>query len=112
MHRFEKWRDALQVAGDARSVIGVMEDYVDSLSPDVRAVIPLECQEGMRQRPLDIPAIAVCLLRTELTHGGSSEEWQLLHGVAHTFVLGATRLTLVHRDYVLVGERSCGGAPS
>ncbi len=102
MHRFQKWRDALQIAPDVKAVSGVMQDYVATLSPEDLEHIPAPCSAAMRTSPLDIPAIAVCLLQAELSWSGRPEAWAVLHDVAHTFALAATRLTMVQRDAVLV----------
>ena len=95
MHRFQKWRDALQIAPDTKAVMGVMREYVETLPPDVLDVLPSECGEALREHPLDVQCIAVCLLRAELSWGGSAASWQILHDVAHIFALAATRLTLL-----------------
>ena len=102
MHRFQKWRDALQIAPDVKSVAGVMQDYVQTLTPEDLEHIPGSCAAAMQTSPLDIPAIAVCLLQAELSWSGSAEAWRVLHDVAHTFALAATRLTLVQREPFLV----------
>ena len=102
MHRFKKWRDALQIAPDAKAVAGVMQEYVTTLVPEELEHIPPACSAAMRVSPLDIPGIAVCLLQAELSWKGSAEAWAVLHDVAHIFALAATRLTLVQREPVLV----------
>ena len=102
MHRSQKWRDALQIAPNAKAVIGVMQEYVTTLTPEELEQIPAACRGNIRATPLDIPAIAVCLLQAELSWKGRPEAWRVLHDVAHIFALGATRLTLVQRDSVLV----------
>jgi len=98
MHRFQKWRDALHIAPDARAVEGVMKDYVRTLSPEVLAVLPADCRSGMDAVPIDIPAVAVCLLQFELRFRGEPESGAMLHDVAHIFALAATRLTLTQRE--------------
>jgi hypothetical protein len=102
MHRFQKWRDALQIAPDAKAVAGVMQDYVGTLAPEDLEHIPASCLAAMRASPLDLPAIAVCLLQAELSWKGAPEAWAVLHDVAHIFALAATRLTLVQPEPVIV----------
>lgn len=102
MHRFQKWRDALQLAPDVKAVCGVMQEYVTTLAPEDLENIPAACRAAMHASPLEIPAIAVCLLQAELSWKGRPEDWAVLHDVAHTFALAATRLTLVQRESVLV----------
>jgi hypothetical protein len=102
MHRFQKWRDALQIAPDVKAVTGVMQDYVTTLQPDELERIPEACRQALSEVPLDIPAIAVCLLQSELGWKGDPQAWGVIHDVAHTFALAATRLTLVQRGTLLV----------
>lgn len=102
MHRFQKWRDALQLAPDVKAVCGVMQEYVTTLTPRDLEHIPAPCRAAMRATPLEIPAIAVCLLQAELSWKGSPEAGGVLHDVAHIFALAATRLTLVQREPLLV----------
>lgn len=94
MHRFQKWRDALQVAPNEAAVIGVMHNYVESLPDAVRAILPRECHDAL-EPPFDVSHAAVTLLRAELFHKGRDEERQLLHEVAHTFAVAAVRLATV-----------------
>jgi len=102
MHRSQKWRDALQLAPNAKAVAGVMQEYVTTLTSTDLEHIPGPCRAAMRESPLDVPAIAVCLLQSELSWKGRPEAWAVLHDVAHIFALAATRLTLVQRESVLV----------
>jgi hypothetical protein len=98
MHRSQKWRDALQLAPDTKTVAGVMQEYATTLTPMDLEHIPAPCRAAMGESPLDVPAIAVCLLQCELSWKGSPEAWAVLHDVAHIFALAATRLTLVQRE--------------
>ncbi len=102
MHRFQKWRDALQLAPNPKAIAGVMQEYVATLTPEDLEHIPATCRGSIRANPADIPSIAVCLLQAELSWKGTPEAWRVLHDVAHIFALAATRLTLVQRDSVLV----------
>jgi hypothetical protein len=102
MHRFQRWRDALQLAPDVKAVSGVMQEYVATLTPEDLEHIPAPCRAALFETPLDVPGIAVCLLQAELSWKGRQEDWALLHDVAHIFALAATRLTLVQREPVLV----------
>ena len=94
MHRFQKWRDALQVAPNEAAVIGVMHNYVESLPDVVRAILPRECTEALKP-PFDVSHAAVTLLQAELFHRGDEEERKVLHEVAHTFAVAAVRLASV-----------------
>jgi hypothetical protein len=102
MHRFQKWRDALQLAPDVKAVGGVMQEYVATLTPADLEHMPAPCRGALRESPLDVPGIAVCLLQAELSWKGGPEAWAVLHDVAHIFALAATRLTLVQREPAMV----------
>lgn len=90
MHRFKKWRDALQVAASQRSVTRVMRDYARALPADVRATLPADCQYALDD-PIDVQEAAVTLVQAELAYTGSGSETDLLHEIAHTFAAAAVR---------------------
>ena len=94
MHRFQMWREALLLAPDARTVNGLMRDYVQAIGP-VLATLPAESRR-LLEGDLDVQAIAVALLREELRFDGREEERHLLHEIAHTFASAAVRITLLH----------------
>jgi len=98
MHRFQKWRDALQVAPNVDKVAGIMEDYVSAIAASASA-LPQDCQEILACRPLDIQEAAVTLLHAELDFRGSHEASDFLHEVAHTFAAASVRMTLLHGTY-------------
>ena len=80
MHRFQKWRDALQVAVSQRSVTRVMREYARALPAEVRATLPAECQYVLDD-PIDVQEAAVTLVQAELAHVGT----------ARTFAAAAVR---------------------
>lgn len=90
MHRFQKWRDALQVAVSQRSVTRVMREYAHALPAEVRATLPAECQYALDD-PIDVQEAAVTLVQAELAHVGTARESELLHEIAHTFAAAAVR---------------------
>jgi hypothetical protein len=90
MHRFQKWRDALQAAGSQRSVTRVMREYAHTLPDEVRASLPEPCRDALAD-PIDVLAAAVTFLHAELAHVGPGEEQAFLHEIAHTFAAAAMR---------------------
>lgn len=90
MHRFQKWRDALQVAASQRSVTRVMRDYARALPAAVRATLPEACQYALDD-PIDVQEAAVTLVQAELAYTGTDGETELLHEIAHTFAAAAVR---------------------
>lgn len=90
MHRFQKWRDALQLAASQRSVTRVMRDYAQALPPEVRRTLSPDCQYALAE-PIDVQLAAVTLLQAELAHVGTSRETETLHEIAHTFAAAALR---------------------
>jgi len=95
MHRFQKWREALQLAPDTNTVHGIVRDYVDAIRPIV-AVLPEECGQVLLQGDLNIQSAAVTLLQAELRASGNDEQRALLHEIAHTFAAAAVRITMLH----------------
>jgi hypothetical protein len=90
MHRFQKWRDALQVAASQRSVTRVMREYARSLPAHIRGTLSADCQYVLVE-PIDVQVAAVTLLQAELAHTGTNPESELLHEIAHTFAAAALR---------------------
>ena len=95
MHRFQKWREALQLAPDADTVEGVVRDYVEAIW-SVVGVLPEDCGRVLLQPDLNIQSAAVTLLQAELRASGDEEQRALLHEIAHTFAAAAVRMTLLH----------------
>jgi hypothetical protein len=94
MHRFQKWRDALQLAPDEKTLIALMDDYVKGLPPGVVAALPEGCRRLLANGAvLDVHSAAVTLLHAELAHGGVPESGESLHEIAHTFAAAAVRLS-------------------
>ena len=94
MHRFQRWRDALQVAPNVNAVSKIMDDYADAVRPQL-TVLPVHCQSALRT-PVDVQSAAVTLLHAELDFRGSAETASLLHEVAHTFASASVRVTMLH----------------
>lgn len=99
MHRFQRWRDALQVATTESAVAGVMERYVDSLPFSVMEALPADCRVALTRQPLDVQNAAVTVLQAELFSKAEAEERQALHEVAHTFAAAALRITSLSSKY-------------
>jgi len=95
MHRFQKWREALQLAPDANTVQGIVRDYVEAIRP-IAGVLPEDCARVLLQADLNIQSAAVTLLQAELRAGGDEEQRELLHEIAHTFAAASVRITLLH----------------
>lgn len=95
MHRFQKWREALQLAPDTDTVKCIVHDYVDTIRPIVD-VLPQECGEVLLRDEVDIQVAAVTLLQAELCFEGPDEVRVLLHEIAHTLASAAGRITMLH----------------
>jgi len=83
MYRFQRWREALQLAPDAKTVHALMRDYLVSIGP-MLALLPPACRHAIEGGP-DLQAAAVLLLQEELRFQGPAEDQELLHEIAHTF---------------------------
>jgi len=94
MHRFQTWRDALQVAASQRSVTRVMREYARALPAELRSTLPDACQYALTD-PIDVQEAAVTLLRAELGPAGSGKDGEALHEIAHTFAAAALRFIVV-----------------
>ena len=93
MHRFQKWRDALQIAPDEKTLMALMRDYVNGLRPDVLDTLPDGCRRVLSDSAtLDVNSAAVTLLHEELAHRGVPGVGDVLHEIAHTFAAAAVRL--------------------
>ncbi len=95
MHRFQKWREALQLAPDIHTVNGIVRDYVEAIRP-ILGMLPEECRRIVLQAEPNIQSAAVTLLQAELRFDGVEEVRALLHEIAHTFASAAVRMTLLH----------------
>ena len=96
MHRFQRWRDAIQSARDPAAVSKVMREYVDSLPPTVISVLPPDSRRALGDP--DIQRAAVSILHCELAFKGDAEVADLLHEVAHTFAAASLRLARLSGD--------------
>ena len=102
MHRFNKWREALQAAGTEDQVLGVLGSYVGSISPQVLEILPSACQKALEDK--DAMGAAVTLLQEELRYQGNPEVAAILHEIAHTFAAASTRLTRIRREPIVPAE--------
>jgi hypothetical protein len=93
MHGFQKWRDAIHIAPDEKTVAALMHDYVAGFDADTIRVFPQDCQRALLGMDGDIQGTAVTLLRAELADRGSREADDLLHEVAHTLASASVRIS-------------------
>ena len=93
MHRFIKWRDALNHASTVADVRAVILEYLDSVGRDVLAKLPQSFLAHID--PEDIPGSAVALIREELRFAGDQDDSAVLHEVAHTFVAASNRIASI-----------------
>jgi len=103
MHRFQKWRDALQLAPSQAAVAGVVADYIAALPAEAWAALPADCVAILRSST-DVQTVAVCLVQAELNFRGSPEAAAIVHEVAHTFAVAAVRLTSLHGAVIPTGD--------
>ena len=94
MHRFQRWRDVLQVAPNTATVGRIVDDYVDTIAPLFES-LPAECQRALT-KPIDVQGAAVTLLQAELSYDGSDDVRDALHEIAHTLAAASGRLTSLH----------------
>ena len=93
MHRFIKWRDALNATRTVAGVRSVMREYLDAIGKDVLSELP---ERFLRQIDVeDIPGCAIALIREELQFTGDQEAAAVLHEVAHTFVAASNRIAAI-----------------
>jgi len=97
MHRFQKWRDALNVALDEKTLLLVIREYVGVIDPQLLARMPLECRRAL-DASVDLQSAAVTLLHAELAYDGPEDVAQLLHEVAHTFAAASIRLSRLRTE--------------
>jgi hypothetical protein len=95
MDRYQRWREALQLAPNPFTVRGIVADYVQSLRP-IMEVLPRDCRDALWRGEVDIQGAAVTLLQAEMRATGSDEERALLHEIAHTLASAAVRITVLH----------------
>jgi hypothetical protein len=90
MHRFERWRSAIQAASDETAVGRVVRDYVKTIPESLIKALPDECQRAIKDP--DIQASAVTILHCELAFIGDRDVAQILHEVAHTYAAASLRI--------------------
>ena len=96
MHRFDKWRHAILVAPDQKTVAQIMRDYVAGILASDLAQLPMGCQEVLEKPTADIQGAAVTLLHAELSYSGPPEVAAVLHEIAHTYSAASVRLGQLH----------------
>jgi hypothetical protein len=96
MHRFQKWRDAMQAAPDAESVTRIMGEYVTTIPETVRSLLPAEAQQALKDP--DLLAAAVTILHCELAFRGDPAVADMLHEVAHTYAAASLRITRLTKE--------------
>ena len=100
MHRFMKWRDALNVAPDEKTLMSVMHDYVRAIDPQLLDQMPAACRSAL-DPALDLQTAAVTILHCELAFSGPEDVAQALHEVAHTFAAASIRLSKLRTEPIL-----------
>ena len=95
MHRFRRWREALDAAHTQAAVERVMADYAETLAPILQA-LPEVCSKAVQQE--DLQSAAVTLLHCELAYRGSAESADLLHEIAHTYAAASLRLSRIKAE--------------
>ena len=100
MHRFEKWRDALNIAPDEKAVKALMREYVEAIDPKLVELLPADCRQALDGRT-DLQSAAVMVLHAELAFEGTEEVAQLLHEVAHTFAAASIRLSRLRTEPIV-----------
>ena len=96
MHRFDKWRHAIQVAPDQKTVGQIMSEYVAGILASDLSQLPMGCQAVLERPAADIQGAAVTLLQAELSYSGPPEVGAVLHEIAHTFSAASVRLGQLH----------------
>jgi hypothetical protein len=100
MHRFLKWRDALHVAPNEKTVLSMIRDYVGAIDPAQLGSLPSEAQRALDPK-MDLQSAAVMLLHCELGFSGNEELAQLLHEMAHIFAAASIRLTRLRTEPIV-----------
>ena len=96
MYRFQKWRQAIQLAPDANTISALIAEYLQCIAPSEMARLPAKCQAVLTASPPDIQDSALVLLQDELAYSGDAETAALLHEIAHTFAAASIRLGQIH----------------
>ena len=91
-YRFQKWRQAIQLAPDAATVDTIIAEYIQCIAPAEMARLPAKCRAALAVSPPDMQVSAVVLLQEELGYSGDGEIAALLHEIAHTFAAASIRL--------------------
>jgi len=91
-YHFSKWRHAIQVAQDERSIVDVIQDYLDTVAPEKLEAISEESRRVLSARPLDLQTAAVIILHEELRHRGDPYVGAVLHEIAHTLSAASVRI--------------------
>lgn len=91
MHRFIRWRDAMQGAPNADVVADIIRDYVTTIPQEVLKLLPVECQRAIKSS--NVQEAAVTILHCELAYRGDPFVAEALHEIAHTYAAASLRIT-------------------
>ena len=96
MHRFERWRTAIQGATDEDAVGAVVRDYLKTIPESVIKALPYECRRAVKDP--DIQSAAVAILHCELAFDGDPDVAKILHEVAHTYAAASLRIARLSKE--------------
>ena len=95
MHRFNRWREALDAAHTQDAIDRVISEYALTLAPILQA-LPAVCREAVEQE--DLQSAAVTLLHCELAYRGEGDLAQALHEIAHTYAAASLRMSRIKAE--------------
>ena len=95
MHQFTRWREPIQCARSEAALTGVVRDYLATISPEMLSILPKECSKLLLAWPLNVPEVAVELLKSEMKYDGDGEARDLLREIARTFAAASVRMSVL-----------------
>jgi hypothetical protein len=85
-----RWLSQIEGARSTRDLIGILRDYLDSMTAEEAAQLPRGCTAGSISTPAEIQEWAVALAREDLK--GDGAEASALHQAAAVFTAAGARL--------------------
>src|SRR4051812_45734875 len=93
MHKYDRWRSAIQVATSRHDVLQLVRDYIACVLPSELLKMPSSSQAAIADAALDVAGAAVTLTRDELQFKGDEDTAALLHEMSQTFTAACARVS-------------------
>ena len=98
MQRFQSWSRRIRTATTAAAVLEVMASFLGSIPPSDLDRLPREIRAELDRDREDIPALALDVLREDLSFTGDDSTREVLHDVALAYAEASGRLAEIDSE--------------